>query len=133
MFVCVSRGISCSQELCTVAICGSVRKGGGGEVSPQLDPRYLTPLRFLVSCCSRSVLVPLFFIAGELWDVDKSPDSRSNREPERKSWSCPVTACNHGVLWLMGYDVTDGEEKLASGLFSCREIWMKTSKLCRNS
>lgn len=37
---------------------------------------------------------PSIFSSGELWDVDKSPDTRNNREPERKRelLSCLVTA-----------------------------------------
>jgi len=35
---------------------------------------------------------PSIFTTGELWDVDKFLDSQNNREPEKESVACVVTA-----------------------------------------
>lgn len=88
---------------CNVAISGVHMERGG---SLQLFPRSLTSYAFLRGSLSFSV--PLFFLAGELGDVDQSPDSRNNREPNRKNDLLSRAAHGPGALRLMGYDVTFG-------------------------
>lgn len=92
--------------------------------SLQLYPRSLASYAFLCG----SLSFPLIFLAGELGDVDQSPDSRNDREPKRKNDLLSLAAYSLHALRLMEYDAIDGRENwLEAYSFTpaCWELRMK--------